>query len=271
MTNTKVSAPVKVADLQFPAASPSCTLKQRIGISDVEITYSRPGVKKRKIFGGLVPLGKLWRAGANGATKITFGSPVKLNGTDIAAGAYALFAIPEEKEWTIILNKDTEQGGTGKYDEKLDVARFKAKVTEIGHLVENYTIEFDKIEDESAHLNILWDKTKVSIDFQVSYIKELLPQVDSVMSSDQEGKPYFQAALLYLGHGGDLKKADQWVDAALKERDIYPFHLIKAHIQAKMGDKSAALATAKKTVELATAAKDLGFVSRTEAFIESLN
>src|SRR5271156_894034 len=122
MSNTKISAPLKGSDLQFPAASPLCTLKQRIGITDVEITYSRPGVKGRHVFGALVPYGKLWRAGANQATKISFSTPVKLNGTDIAAGAYALFAIPTKEEWTLIINKDSEQAGTGKYDEKLDVA-----------------------------------------------------------------------------------------------------------------------------------------------------
>ena len=106
MSNTKVSAPIKAADLQFPAASPLCTLKQRIGIMEVEISYSRPGVKGRQIFGGLVPYGKLWRAGANQATKVTFSTPVKLNGTDIAAGAYSLFAIPDKNEWTIIFNKE---------------------------------------------------------------------------------------------------------------------------------------------------------------------
>jgi hypothetical protein len=270
MTNTKISAPLKAADLQFPAASPLCTLKQRIGITDVDITYSRPGVKGRQIFGGLVPYGKLWRAGANQATRITFATAVKLNGTDIAAGAYALLAIPGENEWTIILNKDSEQSGTGKYDEKLDAARIKVKPSTIGHVIENYTIEFDELADESATLNLLWDRTKVSIKLEISYVKELIPQVEAVMSSDQEQKPYFQAALLYLNHGGDLLKADQWVDAAIKERPIYPFYFIKGNIQAKLGDKEAALATAKKTVELASNANDTGFVSRAEAFIASL-
>jgi hypothetical protein len=261
---------MKVADLQFPAASPLCNLKQKIGITDVEISYSRPGVKGRQIFGGLVPYGKLWRAGANGATKITFSTAVTINGAAIAAGAYALLAIPEKNEWTIILNKDSDQAGMGKYDENLDVLRTKVKLTEIDHVIENYTIEFDELADESATLNIMWDRTKVSIPVKLNYAKELIPQVDAVMSSDQDQKPFFQAALFFLNHGGDLRKADQWVDVAIKERPIYPFYFVKANIQAKLGDKEAALATAKKTIEMATSAGDAGFTSRAEAFVASL-
>src|SRR4051794_26292207 len=87
--------------LEFPAPSPACTIKQHVGLTDVEIVYSRPGVKGRQIFGGLVPYGKVWRTGANQATKITFSTPVKLNGADIPAGTYGLFTIPGEKEWTV--------------------------------------------------------------------------------------------------------------------------------------------------------------------------
>ncbi len=269
MSNT-VSETVKAADLEFPAASPMCTTKQRVGLTDVEITYSRPGVRGRQVFGGLVPFGKLWRAGANGATKVKFSTPVNLGGVDIAAGAYALFAIPEKDEWTIILNKDTEQGGTGKYDEKLDVARFEAKSTQLGHVIENYTIDFDALADESATLNLLWEKTKVSIPFKISYVKGLISQVEAAMNSKDEKKPYFQAGLLFFNHDHNLQKASEWVDEAIKERDIYPFHLIKASIQAKLGDKQGAIATAKKSSELATKANDLGFASRAEAFIASL-
>ena len=112
--------------LEFPAASPACTIKQRVGLTDIEIAYSRPGVKDRVIFGGIVPYGAVWRTGANNATKITFSAPVKLNGTDIPAGTYALFTIPGADEWTIIINKGAAQWGAFQYDEKADVARFKA-------------------------------------------------------------------------------------------------------------------------------------------------
>src|SRR5208282_6301304 len=112
-------------NINFPAASPACTLKQRVGLTDIEIVYSRPGVKGRTIFGGIVPYGQVWRTGANQATKISFSTPVKLEGNEIPAGTYALFTIPGENEWTIIINKNTNQWGAFQYNEKDDFVRFK--------------------------------------------------------------------------------------------------------------------------------------------------
>ncbi len=111
--------------VNFPASSPAFTLKQRIGLTDIEIVYSRPGVKNRTIFGGIVPYGQVWRTGANQATKITFSTPVKLEGNDIPAGTYALFTIPGETEWTIIISKNAAQFGAFQYNQKDDLVRFK--------------------------------------------------------------------------------------------------------------------------------------------------
>jgi hypothetical protein len=271
MSNTTTAVTPQASALEFPAASPLCSLKQRVGLTDVQVSYSRPGMKGRHVFGALVPYGKLWRAGANQATKISFSTAVKLNGTDIAAGAYALFAIPSKDEWTLIINKDAEQAGTGKYDEKLDAARIKVKPEELQHTVENYTIEIDPIDDETASLNLLWERTKVSLKLEVDFVEKLIPQVEAAMASDEQKKPYVQAALFFLNHSKDLKKADEWIDAAIVERPVYPFFFIKAQILAKLGNKKEALSAAKKAGELATEADDLGFVSRTEKFLSGLN
>jgi len=110
--------------IEFPAPSPACTIKQHVGLTDIEIVYSRPSAKGRQIFGSVVPFGTVWRTGANNATKITFSTAVKLNVTEVAAGSYALYTIPGESEWTIILNKGVGKSGT-QYDEKEDVVRFK--------------------------------------------------------------------------------------------------------------------------------------------------
>ena len=115
--------------VEFPAASPACTLKQRVGLTDIQVEYSRPGVKDRTIFGGIVPYGQVWRTGANQATKLTFSTPVKLEGHEIPAGTYALFTIPGENEWTIIINKNASQWGAFQYNEKDDVVRFKVTPT----------------------------------------------------------------------------------------------------------------------------------------------
>jgi hypothetical protein len=152
---------------ETPAASPACTLKQRVGLTDIEIVYARPGMKGRQVFGGLVPYGKVWRTGANQATKITFSAPVKLADADVPAGTYALFTIPGEKEWTIILNKTSSQWGSFRYDEKADLVRVKAVPVSLAEPVESFTIDLNDLRDDSATLNLIWEKTRVPVKLSV--------------------------------------------------------------------------------------------------------
>jgi hypothetical protein len=256
--------------VEFPAPSPACTLKQRVGLTDIEVDYSRPGVKDRLIFGGMVPFGQVWRTGANSATKIIFSTPVKLNGTEIPAGTYALFTIPGEDEWTIIINKGAEQWGAFQYDEKADVARFKATPTTLGRSIDTFTIEFNQIRDESAYLNLVWEKTVVPIKMEIDLTDKLVPQIEAVMASDAKPKPYYQAALFYYNHGLDLQKADKWVDAAIAEREAHYIVYLKAEILARLGDKEGAIAAAKHSSELAVKAKDTGYVKLNDDLISSL-
>ncbi|MEJ0090828.1 MAG: DUF2911 domain-containing protein [Limisphaerales bacterium] len=256
--------------VEFPAASPACTLKQRVGLTDIEIDYSRPGVKDRVIFGGMVPYGKVWRTGANQATKIIFSTPVKLNGVEIPAGTYALMTIPGEDEWTIIINKGAEQWGAYQYDEKKDVVRFKARPITLGRPIDTFTIEFNQIRDESAYLNLVWDKTVVPIKLEIDLTEKLVPQIETVMTSDEKQKPYYQAALFYYNHGLDLQKANKWVDAAIAEREAHYIVYLKAQILAKLGDKEGAIAAAKRSSELAEKANDSGYVKLNEDLIASL-
>ncbi len=184
----------EAAKVEFPASSPACTLKQRIGLTDIEFDYSRPGVKGREIFGGLVPYGQVWRTGANSATKVVFSTPVKLNGVDVPAGTYALMTIPGQDEWTVILNKTSDQWGAYKYDEKADVARFKVTPIAMSKPIDTFTIEFNDIRDDSSYINLVWDKTVVPIKLQVDLVDKLVSQIEAEMSSDDPKKPYFQAA-----------------------------------------------------------------------------
>ncbi len=256
--------------VEFPAASPGCTLKQRIGLTDVELTYSRPGVKDRQIFGGIVPYGKVWRTGANGATKLVFSTDVKLNGNKVPAGTYALMTIPGKEEWTIIINKGAEQWGSYKYDEKADVTRFTVKPTTLDKLLETFTIEFNEIRDESSKLNLAWEKTLIPIKLEVDYVDKLTSQIDAVMNSDDAKKPYFQAAMFYYNHDKDLKKASKWVDAAIAEREAHYMIYLKAEILEKLGDKGGAIAAAKRSSELAEKANDSGYVKLNELLIKRL-
>lgn len=265
-TNVMAEAP----KVEFPSASPSCTIKQRVGLTDIEIAYSRPGVKNREIFGGLVPYDKVWRTGANGATKVIFSTPVKLNGNEVAAGTYALMTIPGKDEWTIIVNKGSEQWGAYKYDEKADVVRFKSKPTVMDHKAETFTIEFNDIKDDSSSLNLVWDKTLVPIKVEVDYTAKLEKEIEQVMSSDDAKKPYFQAAMFYYNHNKDMKKANEWVDAAIKERDAHYIVFLKAEILEKLGDKQGAIAAAKHSMELAEKANDPGYIKQNKDLISRL-
>lgn len=255
--------------VEFPSPSPACTIKQHVGLTDIEIVYSRPGVKGRQIFGSLVPYDKVWRTGANAATKITFSTPVKINGADVPAGSYSLFTIPGENEWTIILNKTTGQSGL-QYDEKADVVRVKAVPGKQAEPVETFTIEFNDVRDDSASLNLVWDRTVVPVKLEMDLTSKLVPQIEAVMASDQKNKPYYQAAMFYYDHGQDLQKAGKWVDAAIAQREAHYIVYLKAKILAKLGDKEGAIAAAKRSSELAVKASDPGYVKMNEDLISSL-
>ena len=151
-----------------PQPSPTATFSQKVGLTDVSITYSRPSKKGRTIFGELVPYDKLWRTGANAATKITFSYNVKIAGKDLPAGSYALFTIPGENEWTVIFNKDHAQRGTGNYKESEDALRVKIKSTKIAETVETFQINIEDNKPNSAIIELLWESTLVQIPLVVN-------------------------------------------------------------------------------------------------------
>ncbi|MDR3614455.1 MAG: DUF2911 domain-containing protein [Candidatus Obscuribacterales bacterium] len=269
MANSNTLA--ETTKLEFPAASPFCTLHQRVGLTDIEISYSRPSTKGREIFGGMVPFDKVWRTGANGATKLVFNTAVKLNGTEIPAGTYALMTIPGKDQWTIIINRGAEQWGSYKYDETADVAKFQVAPVKLDRAVETFTIEFDQLTDVTATLKLLWDKVEIPIKLEVDYIDQLASRVESVMASDEPAKPYFQAAQFYLNHNKDLKKALTWIDAAIAERDAFFIVHVKAKILAKLGDKAGAIAAAKHSKELAEKINELSYQKMNTDLINSLS
>lgn len=241
--------------VDFPAASPSCNLKQRIGLTDIEVDYSRPSMKGRTIFGALVPFGEVWRTGANGSTKISFSTPVKLQGHDIPAGKYALYTIPGELQWTIILSTNTSLFGAFGYTNANDLVRFQVDPVHVGVSIETFAIEFNHIRDESAILELVWEHTVVPIQLEVDVTSKVLPQIDAAMAvpGKKQAGFYFQAAAFYFNHDQDLKKALEWLDAGLEDKPAIAYELLnlKAKILAKQGDKEGAIAAAKKSSELA--------------------
>ncbi len=256
------SAFAQAPKLQFPRPSPTATLKQRVGVTDIEITYSRPGVKGRQIFGdaqSLVPFGEVWRTGANEATKVSFSTPVSFGGTAVPAGEYALFSIPGETEWTVILNRVAGQWGAYKYDAANDVARVKVPAMALSHPVETFTIDLNDIRDNAATLNLIWAKTCVAVPLQVDTVGILGPKIEAAMAGDPKPSvaAYDGAAQFYLDNGLDLKKAAAWAAVAVAQKpDAYYLYYHQARVLAKLGDKAGAAAAAHRSLELAE--KDTG-------------
>jgi hypothetical protein len=269
---TAGSAFAQAPRLEFPAPSPACTIKQRVGLTDIEVVYSRPSAKGRTIFSadGVVPFGRVWRTGANAATKITFSTPVKLNGTDVAAGSYALYTIPGADEWTIILNKGVGKSGT-QYDEKEDVVRFKSTPVRLTDTsIETFTIEFNHIREDSAVLDLIWEKTVAPIKIEMDVTSKVLAQIPGAMSAEGGRKPYYQAAAFYYDHDQDLQKAKEWVEEAIKQNEAYYVVHLKAKILAKLGDKEGATKAANRSIELAKTANDPAYVKLNQDLLASL-
>jgi hypothetical protein len=252
--STGFSVPIKppAPHVDFPAASPAATVKQRIGLTDIEVVYSRPSLRGRVMIGGIDPYGVVWRTGANNATRITFSTRVTLQGAPVAAGTYELFTIPEKDEWTLILQKPTKQWGSYAYDPKNDVVRVKAKAESLAEPVETFTIGFNNLLNESGTLNLKWGRVTVPFAVEVEDMDLVVPQIEAVMASSGK-KPYAAAAVFYSDHNRDLKTALGWIDAAIAENPK-GFYLVyqKARILQKMGDKTGAEAAARQSIDLAS-------------------
>ena len=225
---TGLFAQTPAPKLAFPDASPAATIKQRVGVTDIEISYNRPSMKGRAVFGGLVPYGQVWRTGANTATRISFSTAAKLNGAAVAAGTYELFTIPGETEWTVILQavKEKAQWGSYAYDQKNDTARFTAKPAATA-IVESLAFGFNRLTDTSTVLTLFWEHVALPISVEVDTIALLSPQIEAVMASAEAKKPFFSAAMFYYDNNLDLKKAATWMDAAIDSGRGRSRHLVQ--------------------------------------------
>lgn len=163
-----------------PAPSPKQTIEQQFSLSKITVEYGRPGVKGRKIFGDLVPFNKVWRAGANSATKITFGQNVDFGGKMVMAGSYSLFVIPTQKEWKIVLNSNANQWGAYSYDEKLNIADVTVSVQNLSDKQEYFEISLQPVDEHSTHLAIKWDMTKVLVPIKEAKPETILKIMDKL-------------------------------------------------------------------------------------------
>ena len=255
--------------IKTPQPSPGQTIRQDFGISSVELNYSRPGMKGRKIFGDLVPWGKVWRTGANSATRIKFSDDVTIGGQSLKPGEYAIYTVPNEREWEFIINKGSANWGTD-YKQEDDILRVKITPAKLDQSVESFTMQFANVKSNSTDLQLMWDKTLVSVPITTDVDKKVIAQIDNVMNNDN--RPYYQAAMYYMETGRDLNQAVSWFDKAIDQNpNAYWVYHQKANALAKLGRKADARSTAQKSMELAKTANNEDYVKLNEKLLASLN
>lgn len=249
------------AQIKTPQPSPLSKIEQVVGLTDVTIEYSRPGMKGRTIFGYLVPYGQTWRTGANANTKITFSDNVTVDGKELKKGTYAVFTVPNEKSWDIIFYSDSNNWGTPqKWDETKVAAKATVEVQEMPMKIETFTITVDDLATGSAVLGILWENVYVGVKFEVPTDALTTKSIETVMAGPS-GNDYFQAATYYHTEKKDLKQALAWMQKATAGENP-PFWYLRrmSLIQADLGDKKGAIATAQKSLAAAEKANNADYI-----------
>ena len=245
------------AQIQTPQPSPFSKVEQTVGLTDVTLEYSRPNMRARTVFGDLVPYGKVWRLGANTNTKITFTTDVTVEGKELKAGTYALFAIPTENNWEIVFYSSAGNWGA---PQELDASKIAAKVSaEVYPMpmnIETFTMSFDDLSSSGATLGIMWANVYVGVKFQVPTDKIVASSIDKIMNGPSAGD-YYAAAVYYLQEGKDAKQAKTWIDKAMSMTPKPAFYQLRQQslIYAKAGDKKGAIDLAKKSL---AASKEAG-------------
>ncbi|MBA4275264.1 DUF2911 domain-containing protein [Flavobacterium sp.] len=250
------------AQVKTPQASPKSTTTQVVGLTNVEIVYSRPSAKGRDVFNNLVPFGKLWRTGANENTTITFSDDVVIDGKTLPKGKYALYTTPRADNWEIVFYSDTNNWGNPEtWDETKVALRTNAKPEMLGRNVESLTIGINNLDHNYAHLEISWEKTLVAIKFEVPTQKTAMASIDKALAGPTAGDYYASAQYLFQSNG-DISKALIYSNKALEMSKDKPFYYyrLKSLIQAKNGDKKGAIETAKISLAGAEAAKNQDYV-----------
>lgn len=249
-----LSTSVFAQELKLPALSPTASISQDFSTSKIEITYSRPSMRGRKVFGDLVAYGNVWRTGANAATKITISEELQIGGSVVKPGSYSLYSIPGQSEFTVIINKNTGgwPGGDG-WSKDDDVARFTVPASRTSQTYETFTIGVSNITFSSCSIDVMWENTMISIPVKADNQQRLLTAIDKAITTPNI--PYQQAATYLYETGQNLDKALEYASAALdRNPKAYWVALMKAKIAAKLGRKDVAREAAQKTIEITKAA-----------------
>jgi len=254
-----LSTDIATAQVQLPPASSTQTVIQGLGIKNIILTYQRPNINNRVIFGELVPYNNVWRTGANNIPTITLDEDVTIEGNKVPAGTYGIFTIPTPTNWTIILSKNPKQWGSYQYNQEDDLLRFTVPSKKLADKVETFTMEFENVTTKSTKLTLAWDKVKVGFTIVADQSKEIMEAIEVAMTTDK--KPYFQAAQYYYNNNLDDKKAAEWIKAADEGNTKAPhIKYWKSRILAKAGDKAGAKKAAQEGIDMAKAGNNPEYV-----------
>ena len=253
--------------LKVPQLSSTQTIEQELGLGKITLTYSRPNLRGRKIFGNLIVYGTVWRTGANAATLIKFTDDVTIEGNKVPAGEYGLFSILDKDGWTIILNKTAHQWGAYTYKQSDDFLRFKVKNVSLTNPLETMTMQFNDVDQTKCELELKWENVSFSFHISTDVDSKVMANIDEVMNTDK--RPYFEAAMYYYENNKDLKKALEWIRTAEKSESKSPFYkLWEARILLKMGNTAEALSTAQDGLKYAQAQNDKEYENLNQGVID---
>lgn len=261
------------AQIETPQPSPFSTIHQKVGLTDVTLEYSRPGMRGRSIFGDLVPFGKIWRTGANANTKITFSTDITIDGKPLKKGTYAIYSTPNEKTWDIIFYTDASNWGTPQnWDSSKVAAQISTTSISMPMKVETFTMTFDDLTNQSAVIGFLWDQTYVGLKFEVPTDTMVSKMIEKTMAGPSASDMY-AAAVYYLQSGKDIQKAKNWIDIAITMTSKEPkFWYLRqqALIHAKAGNKKSAIKAATASLNYAQKAGNANYVKMNKEFIASM-
>lgn len=260
------------AQVNMPAPSPTQTIIQDFGLGKIELTYSRPGIKGRQVFGTnseLVPLGKPWRTGANAATKIHFTDKVNVGGKDLDSGSYVIYTIPGKENWDIVLSKGNAYPGQEGFTTNDDILHYKAPVVLHKQKIETFTMQFTDLKNESCELHLKWANTDVAIPITTNVKERIRKEIETALQGNNP--PYYQAANFYYDYDKNYQKALEYINKATEQNPkAYFMFLQKARIQQALGDKKGARETATKTIELAKEAGNADYVNFANKLLQQL-
>lgn len=242
------------AQIEIPKSSPFSEVEQDVGLTKITVAYSRPRAKGRKIFGGLVPYGRIWRVGANESTKFTVDFNISVMGNNLPRGTYALYAFPYEDYWEVVFHKNTEHWGDGRkaYDPAEDAFRIRINPEKISDYQENFLITFDEIDHNSGNMVWIWENIRITIPITVDTDSRMMEEIASGLKENPTAQTYYEAARYLQEQGKLYAQALLYLNKAIEiGGETYYFYRVKSMVEAALEDYASAIISAQKSLELA--------------------